>query len=199
VGRDASFEGAHQVSEKVEQAIETLLPRADFMVHIDPVVRDDQNLVESIQSVAAHSQVKVHGIHVQDIQGKAWVAVHVEVPDDWTLKDAHKKATAFEKLLGAEIQRIDRVITHIEPIGLAPVEQEQRFKNSAKIEEIILQLVKEYKTITSCHSIIINRAGSEFSASFHCEIPPELSIREAHSVSAQLENEYTETSLSWIG
>ena len=52
-----------------------------------------------VRSVAARQGVGVHGLRIHDVRGKLSLEMHVEVPDDLTLAEAHRRANAFESAL----------------------------------------------------------------------------------------------------
>ena len=59
-----------------------------------------------------------HDLHVQiNKQSNYIVELHLEIPGDKTLKEAHDLADEFEKRVKTNWERITRVITHLEPLS----------------------------------------------------------------------------------
>ncbi|HKZ54559.1 MAG TPA: cation-efflux pump [Anaerolineales bacterium] len=188
VPRSASLEQAHLTADAVEELVQRLLPRADVMVSIAPVVKDQDSLLEQIRSVAARQGLGVHGIRAHDVHGRLSLEMHVEVPDDITIGTAHEQATAFEKLLRREVQGITGIVTHIEPVGDAEARRPAVRTASADLREAISDLPNQVPGVRDCHSITIHREADDLSVSFHCLVNPDVSVGEAHRLTIELES-----------
>jgi divalent metal cation (Fe/Co/Zn/Cd) transporter len=99
VARTASLEESHSIASSAESIVQKLLPRSDVMVHIDPVARDNNSLVERVHSVAGKQGISVHGLHMHDVRGNLSLELHAEVPDNLSVNQAHEQVTRLEKVL----------------------------------------------------------------------------------------------------
>ena len=188
VPRSASFEEAHEIATQAEAAVQRLLPHTDVIVHIDPVVKDDQSLVEHVRSVAARQGLGVHGLRVHDVRGHLSLEMHVEVPDDLTVSQAHQRVTVFEKALRDGSLEPSDIVTHIEPVGDREAHRPARRATSAQVREAISQLCDQLPGVRDCHSVTIFRDGNDLSVSFHAIVAPLLPISDAHKLTVQLES-----------
>ncbi len=188
VPRSASLEEAHATAEKAEAAIQQLFPRADVMVHIDPVIEDERSLVEQVRSVAARQGLGVHGLRVHDVRGKLSLQMHVEVPDHLTLSLAHDRVTAFEAALRSETPELSDIATHIEPVGDKEARRSTTRVGSGQVRRAVRQLVGQVPGVRDCHNISIYRDGNDLSVAFHCTMEPNLAISDAHKLTVQLES-----------
>jgi cation diffusion facilitator family transporter len=187
VPRSASLEEAHDIATRAEVAVQRLLPRTDVMVHIDPVVKDDQSLVEHVRSIAARQGMGIHGLRVQDVRGHLNLEMHVEVPDDLTVSQAHERVTAFEQALRNGSRQLNDIVTHIEPVGDREARRPVSRAGSARVREAILHLPDQLPGVKDCHGISIYRDGNDLSVSFHATMAPNLPISDAHKLTVQLE------------
>ena len=188
VARSASLEEADHIANAVEGTIQQLYPRADVMVHIDPVVRDAQSVVERVWSAAAGQGLTVHSIHAHDVRGHLSLSMHIEVPDDLTVCRAHERATLVETVLRQETPGLDDIVTHIEPVGETEVRRQAVSISSEEVRQAVLALPAQLPDVKDCHHITVYREGGELSVSFHCLMDPNLPISRAHQATAQLEN-----------
>ncbi len=185
--RSASFEEAHQAAREAEMAVGRLFPRADVMVHVDPVVEDESSLVEQIRSAAARQGVGVHDIRAYNVQGRLSLELHLEVPEDLTLEQAHEKASAFESFVRSEVAGLGEIVTHIEPVGDAETHRPAIRTSSEGIRRALALLAERMPEVRDCHNLSIHRNGDALSLSFHCLIDPELPVGEAHRITEELE------------
>jgi cation diffusion facilitator family transporter len=188
IARNASFEEAHEIALAAEAATQHLFPHTDVMVRIDPVVRNEQSMVERVWSTAARQHVSVHGIRAHEVRGALSLQMHVEVPDDLTLGQAHDRVTAFETAIRSEVAGLDAIVTHIEPTGDNEARRQVVQAGSDQLREAIMQLPNQVPGVKDCHSINIYRDGEDLSVSFHCLMDAELPISEAHRLTVLLEN-----------
>jgi cation diffusion facilitator family transporter len=188
VGRSASFEEAARIAREAEEAVHRLLPRADVMVRIDPVVKDEASLVERIWSAAARHGVGVHGIRAQEIRGRIRVEMHAEVPDDLTLGQAHDRVSAVEETIRGEVQGLADIVTHIEPVGDREVLRRGVPDPDRDLARLIAGLAHGVPGVRDVHDTVIHREDDGLSVSFHCLMEPEIPISDAHQITVRLES-----------
>jgi cation diffusion facilitator family transporter len=188
VPRNASFEQAHEMADRAEAIVQQFLPRADVMVHIDPVVHDDTSLVEHVRSAAARLGLGVHGIRVHDVRGRLSLDLHTEVPEGLTLAQAHDRVTGFEQALRAQAPELTDVVTHIEPVGDNEARRAVVRVRSSEVREAVEQLARQLPGVKDCHRISVYQDGNDLSVSFHATMSPNLAIGQAHQLTIQLES-----------
>ncbi|HZV59898.1 MAG TPA: cation-efflux pump, partial [Candidatus Eremiobacteraceae bacterium] len=116
VARTASLEQVHALSDAIEERIGEIVP-SDVMVHTEPRAPQGEHFFEAIRAVAQRMGLSIHDLSAQQQDGKIFVELHLEVDENLSLKDAHRKATDLEEgirqLRGAGTE----VNIHIEPLG----------------------------------------------------------------------------------
>ena len=184
VARTVSLEEAHSIAAAAESTVQKLLPRSDVMVHIDPVARDNNSLMERVHSVAARQGINVHGLHIHDVRGNMSLELHAEVPDDLSVSQAHEKVTALEKAIGQEIPELKEMVAHIEPVGDHEILTSAVQAGSQEIQQAVEKLPQEIPGLKECHRISILRSSQNVSLSFHCIVDPEMPISRAHELTS---------------
>jgi cation diffusion facilitator family transporter len=106
----------HAAADAVEAAVEEALPGSDVVVHVEPVV--DANLRERAHAaaVAVPRVREVHNLSLVDLDGRTELSLHVKLPGDLTLDEAHEIAEHVERAICDAVPEIDGVQTHIEPL-----------------------------------------------------------------------------------
>ncbi len=73
-------------------------------------------LEEALDEVAAKEGIGYHALRHRSLgNGGYWVDLHLLFPDQLSIRDAHKRATAVERKLNAALPQQSRVTTHLEP------------------------------------------------------------------------------------
>ena len=186
VNRYASLEEAHQIAVSVEQAVQSLLPRSDVVVHIDPSADGERNILEQIRNAAISRGLRVHAIQAYDVRDTLDLSMHVEVPKDMTVAQAHDLASDFESAVRDAIPDADEVVTHIEPVGGSNPSRKGWGVGHDEIRRKVSEMVDQMPGVKRCHNLAIYH-GSGLSVSFHCVMDPDLPVSDAHQITERLE------------
>jgi cation diffusion facilitator family transporter len=203
VPRTASFEQVHAISDAVERRVAEILP-ADVMVHMEPRARANEPLFETIRAAAQRSGLAIHELTAQELEGRLFIELHLEVEEHLSLQEAHRVATELE----TEIQRLAAVAAdesgarpvevniHIEPLGTeiargARTAEEMKDLGRA-VEKFLNSLTTEYHELVNCHEAHVRQVSHKILVSCHCEMPGDLSITEVHDVIGTLEDRVKE-------
>ena len=202
VPRSASFEQVHAISDAVEKRVAQIVP-ADVMVHMEPRAAVGEHLFDAIRAIAARRGLAVHEISADQLDGRLFVELHLEVPEHLSLRDAHRRATELEEEIrtlpgvAASSERIEPVVNiHIEPLGthIASVDGQRGEMTGLgrAIEEYINTLPKEYHELVDCHDVHVRQVEQKILASCHCAMNGNLPITLIHDVTGALEDRVKE-------
>jgi cation diffusion facilitator family transporter len=202
VPRSASFEQVHAISDAVEHRVGEIIP-ADVMVHMEPRAAAGEHLFDAIRAIAARRGLPVHEISADQLEGRLFVEMHLEVPEQLSLRDAHLRATELEE----EIRTLPGVAAspgsvapivniHIEPLGthIASVDGQRGEMTGLgrAIEKFINTLPREYHELVDCHEVHVRQVEHKILASCHCAMDGSLPITHIHDVTAALEDRVKE-------
>lgn len=188
IDRQASFEQAHQIGARAEEAVKSVTPEADVVVHLKPVASRERDLFEQVRGLAARHALGVHGLRAHQTPRGVHLEMHVEVPDGLSLAVAHQKVTAFEQAVRGALNEPVTIASHIEPVGEADLNRQAEADLSESITRHVEQLVAKAGGVSDCHGVAVHRADGKYSVSFHCRMDPAVPIAEAHAMTARLED-----------
>ena len=193
VPRTTSLQQVHELTDAIEQRVGEIVP-ADVVVHTEPRAPTDEHLFESIRAVAQRMGLAIHDIAAYQQDGGLFVELHLEVDENLSLREAHRRATELEdsiRALGNGNSRLD-VNIHIEPLGrhIATPENgvgEMRQLELA-IESFLNYIPKNYDELINCHDVRVRQVEHHIIASCHCMMKSDLPITHIHDVLAALED-----------
>ena len=196
VPRTASLEQVHELTDAIEKRIGEIVP-SDVIVHPEPRAPKGEHLFEAIRAVAQRMGLAIHDLSAIQQQGMLFVELHLEVDENLSLRDAHRKATELEdgirELRGGS--PID-VNIHIEPLGrhiATPDTGAGEMKQlSRNIEAFLNSLTAEYDELVNCHDVRVRQVEHRILASCHCTMKSDLPITTVHDVTAALEDRVKE-------
>jgi hypothetical protein len=124
LARTVTFQRSEQVAADVTQAVNTVLPEADVMVHTIARAARSENLFDRVRAVATRNNLNVHDISVQDFgRGQLHLEQHLELDENLSLIDAHNRVTQLEAEIRQDIPEIATILTHIESEPTLPSQQ----------------------------------------------------------------------------
>jgi divalent metal cation (Fe/Co/Zn/Cd) transporter len=202
VPRSASFEKVHAISDAVERRVGEIVP-ADVMVHMEPRAAAGEHLFDAVRVIAARLGLAVHEISADQLEGRLFIEMHLEVDERLSLREAHRRATELEeeirKLPGvaASPDRSDaKVNIHIEPLGthIASVDGQRGEMTGLgrAIEKYINTLPREFHELVDCHEVHVRQVEHKILVSCHCAMDGSLPITQIHDVTGALEERVKE-------
>ncbi len=109
----------HAAADRVEAAIQAALPGTDVVVHVEPLADADTKVRERAHAAALQvARVReIHNVTVLDVDGGCEVSLHLKLPGEMPLDEAHAVAEAVERAILDAVGEVDSVQTHLEPLA----------------------------------------------------------------------------------
>jgi cation diffusion facilitator family transporter len=108
----------HAAADAVEAAVHEALPQSDVVVHVEP--REDEAALRE-RALAAAQRVpsvrEIHNLSVLTTDDGAEVSLHLKLPGDLPLEEAHAVATEVERAIAESLPEVSSVQTHLEPLA----------------------------------------------------------------------------------
>jgi cation diffusion facilitator family transporter len=188
VDRSASLEEAHQVAEAVDGRITEIVPRGDVIVHVDPVRHPDENLSQAVRAIAARLGLRTHDVHAHEVRDRTFVDLHVEVPANLTLVQAHDQVSRLEVAVREELLQVRDIHTHIEPLA-APVVPVLPLDEAEgdRLRTRIAAVVNEVPELAGYSRLHIRPGPGGHDVVLHCLADPDLPVTDAHRLADQVE------------
>jgi cation diffusion facilitator family transporter len=187
VPRRLSVEKAHDLSDAVEARVHRLVT-GDVMVHVEPRRDSTEGLFDVIRAVAQRADMPIHEISAQQLDGRLFVDLHLEVDERLSLRQAHRRATELEESIRRELSTDSDVNIHIEPLGMHIPGGEQLRDLEAAVQRHLEVLRGEYPELVDCHQIIARSVERRILVSCHCAFEGDLPITRVHDITAALED-----------
>jgi len=186
MGRNLTFQKSEQLTTKVTDAVQHVLPEADVVVHsiARPSLRE--NVFDRIRAVATRNNLNVHDVSVQELGGRLHVEQHLELDEKLRLKEAHELVTEIEGEMRAQVPEISSILTHIESEP-ATIEPGDRISGDAALEKRLKTLAREFPEVLDLHEMAFKRVRGKLYLSCHCTMSDDLPLARVHDLSTALE------------
>lgn len=121
VAPGAAVGQGHAAADRVEDELERALPGSDVVVHVEPQV--EEAVLRERAHAAALSVPRVREIHNLVVvalgDGAIELSLHLKLPGELTLEEAHGVAEEVERAIVRAVPEIASVQTHLEPLAEA--------------------------------------------------------------------------------
>ncbi|MDX6449630.1 MAG: hypothetical protein QOD08_2093 [Gaiellaceae bacterium] len=118
VSPGAAVGQGHAAADAVERAVQRALPEADVVVHVEPAGGDAAIRERAHAAALDVPRVReIHNVSVLDVQGGTELSLHLKLPGDLSLGEAHAVASEVEKAILEAVPEVSSVQTHLEPLA----------------------------------------------------------------------------------
>ena len=177
----------HAAADAVEAAVQRALPEADVVVHVEPET-DDVALRERALAAAAHvPRVReIHNVSVVSVDGGSQLSLHLKLPGELSLDEAHDIASEVERAIADALPEIAAVHTHLEPLAETGEGRSPSAATTAGDTETVLRIVhaelgrppRELRFLETEDGLV---------AFLTLGLEPEQSLAEAHARASEIE------------
>lgn len=172
----------HAAADAVEAAVHGALPGSDVVVHVEP--QQDRAALRERALAAAQRVPRVREIHnltVLRVAGATEVSLHLKLPGDVPLEEAHEVATEVERAIVESVPEVDAVQTHLEPLAEAG-----EGRDVAGDRDLVERIVRE-ETGGPPRELRFLRTDDGLLAYLTLGLDPETSLAEAHARASHVE------------
>ncbi len=172
----------HAAADAVEAAVHGALPGSDVVVHVEP--QQDQSALRE-RALAAAQRVplvrEIHNLTVLRVGDATEVSLHLKLPGDVSLEDAHEVANEVERAIVESVPEVDAVQTHLEPLAEAG-----EGRDVAGDRDLVERIVRE-ETGSPPRELRFRRTDDGLLAYLTLALDPSTSLAEAHSRASEIE------------
>jgi cation diffusion facilitator family transporter len=190
VDADAGIAHGHAVADAVEAAIGGALPGSDVVVHVEPLGDGAAPLRQ--RATAAAMQVpevrEVHNVTVLELGGTTELALHIKLPAEMSLADAHAIATHVERTILEAEPHVRRVQTHIEPLSDEDSGRRLARDDAQEVRELIRRVVRE-RSGSEPREVRFRETDRGLVAFVTLALGPATGLVEAHAHASEIEQQ----------
>jgi cation diffusion facilitator family transporter len=182
----AGVEQGHAVADAVEEAVERVVPGADVVVHVEP--QEAEALRERAHAAAVRDPRvrEVHNIVVLEVGHRTEVSLHLKLPGDLSLEEAHEVASSVEHEILDALPEVDAVQTHLEPLAEPAEGRPVAVTDGSAIADPIREIVRA-ATGEEPRELRLLNTEEGLVAFLTLGMDPDRTLAEAHSRASEVE------------
>jgi cation diffusion facilitator family transporter len=188
VGPSTSFERAHEISDEAAEAVRSVVPEADVVVHAEPLNHGEPDLLTRVRMLAARHGLGAHGIRLYEQDGQRWLELHLEVKESLSLEEAHRQATEFEQDVREAMPGVTRIVSHLEPAGDITSVVQSEPADEPQVKAALEEFFRKHHLNVNLHNVEVQRVAGELQVSFHFRLNADTMIADAHDFTVRVED-----------
>jgi cation diffusion facilitator family transporter len=170
----------HADADRVEDALERALPGSDVVVHVEPWGEEAELRERAHAAALGVPRVReIHNLSVVDVDGGTELSLHLKLPGDLSLEEAHAVAEEVERAICEAVPEIASVQTHLEPLAEAGTGE---VVEVAELEEAVQRAAggppRELRLLRTDQGVV---------AFVTLELAPGATLAEAHERASEVE------------
>jgi cation diffusion facilitator family transporter len=145
ISADAGLAQAHTTADAIEEAVRRHLPGSDVLVHVEPrAVEGDLRERATAAALGVPGVREVHNVRVMHVDGGPELSLHVKLPRELALGEAHAAVERLEAVMREAVPELRTVHTHSEPLSDADWARRPERDEVADAREAIREVVSRY-------------------------------------------------------
>jgi cation diffusion facilitator family transporter len=177
----------HAAADEVERAVQEALPGSDVVVHVEPGAEAALRDRVHAAALAVPRVREVHNVRVVTVDGGIEVGLHLKLPGELSLEDAHAVASEVEDAISKAVPGVVAVQTHLEPLR----ETEAGERTAPPDEKAILAIVRDL-TGEPPREVRLVRTEEGLLAFVTLHVVPERTLADAHALASEVEERIRE-------
>jgi cation diffusion facilitator family transporter len=144
VSVDAAVGQGHAAADAVERAVQSALPEADVVVHVEPL-GDRAEVRERAHAAAlgVRRVREVHNVSVISTDAGTEISLHLKLPGGLSLDEAHEIAEEVERAIVAALPEVAAVETHLEPLAEEAEGKRMSVGDVAAEHDLVARIVRD--------------------------------------------------------
>ncbi len=184
VSPGAAVGQGHAAASAVEAAVEGALPNADVVVHVEPTEDADLRERAHAAAVGVPRVREVHNLALVEVAGRRELSLHVKLPGELSLEEAHEIAEQLEHAICAAVPEIAGVQTHLEPLTETAKARELELESGAAA---VVRRVVHDATGDDPRGLRFLHTDSGLVAFLTLALAPKSRLDEAHAQASEIE------------
>jgi divalent metal cation (Fe/Co/Zn/Cd) transporter len=193
IEKNLTWEDAHRIGLSVEREVMGEYPTSRVTVNTEPIGGGAESVWQLVKDIAedAPGSRGVHNIHIQRIEGRLCIDLHLEVSANMTVMQAHEVADQIEKKIKVANPSISDVTIHIESASERVSRELAGFET--ELESYVTHVAERFPEIKDVCNVKVRRVAGVTHLVLQCRFDANLSIEKAHKISSKLEKEIRST------
>ena len=187
VSPGAAVGQGHAAADAVEEAVQRALPESDVVVHVEPEEGEVALRERAQEAALSVPRVReIHNISVVNVDGRTEISLHLKLPGDLSLDEAHDVAEHVEEAIARAMPEVHAVRTHLEPLAEPAAGRHPGAVEVAGDAEAVRRIVRE-ETGSAPRELRFLETDDGLTVFLTLGLEPGRPLQDAHALASSIE------------
>lgn len=187
IDRSLTLSRANELKKDLQERLKEKLPQADITLTYNPVSRKSELTNESIRFLVSTFGLSVHHLIMNQTDDGYFVSMHVEMPGDMTLDEAHDKSEEIKSKLQETMSDLKKIIIHTQPFESESNGQVADEEHATRIAGEVKRIVESFPDVEDCHNIVLTPYRNGLALSADIRLDGSLLLEQTHQTAKEVE------------
>lgn len=188
IQRTAYFSTAHDIVDKVEEAVLDALPRCDILVHAEPVVGVREKFADSIEWLVRRHGVRPHNLQILWVDDSYVLDFDIEFPQGTSFREAHDIASQVENTVREALPMVGQVHIHLEEDSVTATPGRDASAEEGALLHRLGEVIAAHPAVRKVGAIRCYTTPDGLKVSASCALPAGMSLAAMHAEVDALES-----------
>lgn len=188
VDRSLTFSRANDLKNRIHREFKERLPQADITLTFNPVSKESEMIADSIRFVVSSFGFPLHHLIISQSQDGYFASMHVEMPGQISLHEAHERAEEIKRRLSETVTDLKRVVIHTQPYEVESESDVAAKERAEQFARKVKEVVESFPDVEDCHNIVLTPRKTGLALSCDIRLDGRLSLDRSHLTAKQVED-----------
>jgi cation diffusion facilitator family transporter len=187
IDRSLTFSRASDLKKEIRGELRRRLTDTDITLTFNPVSKESEVVADTIRFVVSTFSLPLHHLIINQSEDGYFASMHVEMPGNLTLCEAHDRAEEIKQKLHEAIPNLHKAVIHSQPYEIEPQARAEAGEHIERILEQVRAIIGSYADVDDCHNVVLIPYRSGVALSCDIRLDGNLTLDQIHHTAKEVE------------
>jgi len=187
IDRSLTFSRASDLKKQIGEKLKRRLPDTDITLTFNPVSKESEVVADTIRFVVSTFGLPLHHLIINQSEDGYFASMHVEMPGNLTLCEAHSRAEEIKQKLHEAIPNLYKAVIHSQPYEIEPQARVESGDNIERIAEQVRAIIESFVDVEDCHNLVLIPYRTGLALSCDIRLDGSLTLDQSHYTAKEVE------------
>jgi len=187
IDRSLTFSRASDLKTQIRDELKRRLPDTDITLTFNPVSKESEVVADTIRFVVSTFGLPLHHLIINQSENGYFASMHVEMPGELTLRDAHNRAEEIKHKLHEAIPNLHKAVIHSQPYEIEPQARTVAGDRIEQISKQIKSIIESFTGVADCHNMVLIPYRTGLALSCDIRLDGNLTLDQSHLRAKEVE------------
>ncbi|MFH1699763.1 MAG: cation diffusion facilitator family transporter [Candidatus Zixiibacteriota bacterium] len=187
VDRSLSFARTSELKDRLHENVRLAMKDVDVTCSFRPISPESEKITSAIQYIVSSFGLSNHHVIISEEEGGHFVSMHIEMPGDTTLNDAHNLTGEITKKLHKTVTGLKKVVIYTQPYKSDTSLAGGALPDIDWVAGRVKSIVESFQDVEDCHNIVLTPHKNGLALSADMRLDGKMTLAKTDSVSIRVQ------------